>query len=340
MLGNRQFDITGDEVPLTISKSRRAAFALISAFTLSAPVCFAQAYPQKTLRLIVPFPPGGGADAIARILGQRLTERWGVPVVVDNRGGANGIVATQLTTQAAPDGYTILLITAGHAINPSLYKKLPFDALKDFTPIASVAFGAFALVVHPSVPANSVKELIALAKSKPGKLNFASSGTGSPNHLAGEMFKSRAQVDITHIPHKGAGPALTALISGDADMAFGTMVSAPPLMKAGKLRGLAVTTTKRSIAMPELPTMSEAGLPGFDVSSWFGVVAPARTPSNIVTQLNQAIADVLNMPDVRRRFANEGLEPVNSMPEQFGKFLALEMKRWGTVVQQSGARAQ
>jgi len=313
---------------------------MVATLTVATAASSAETYPNKALRLIVPFPPGGGTDAISRVLGHKLTERWGVPVIVDNRGGANGIIAAQLTAEAASDGYTILLITAGHAINPSLHAKLPYDAIRDFVPVTSVAFGAFALVVHPSVPATSVKELIALAKTYPGKLNFASSGTGSPNHLAGEMFKRRAQVNITHVPYKGAGPALAALLAGDVDLAFGTMVSVPAHLKAGKLRALAVTTAKRSSVAPDIPTMSEAALPGFDVSSWFGVVAPAGTKRDIILKLSQTITDIVNMSDVRQRFAREGLEPLGSTPEQFLKFLNSEIARWRTVVQQSGVRAE
>lgn len=324
----------------TFQQTNRTACAFVAMLIMWIPISFAQTYPEKAVRLIVPAPPGGGTDIIARILGTKLAERWRIPVVIDNRGGANTIVGTQLAAQAMPDGYTILLITAGFAINPSVYPKLPFDALTDFSPVSSVASGAFALVVHPTVPAKSVKELIALANSRPGTLNFASSGTGSPNHLAGEMFKSRAQLNITHVPYKGAGPVLTALVSGEVDMAFGSMVAAPPLMKAGKIRGLAVTTVKRSAVMPDLPTMSEAGLPGFNVSSWFGMVAPARTPDEIIVKLNKDITDVLNMPDVRRRFISEGLEPVDSTPEQFGGFILSEIKRWAKVVRDSGSRAR
>jgi tripartite-type tricarboxylate transporter receptor subunit TctC len=299
----------------------------------------AQTYPNKSIRLIVPFPPGGPADILSRAIGQKLTESWGQQVVVDNRAGAGGAIGSELAAKAAPDGYTLLMGFVGtHAINPSLYSRLPYDNVKSFEPVSLVATATIILVLHPSLPAKSVKELIALAKSKPGELTFGSPGNGTPQHLAGELFNTMAGVKMTHVPFKGAVPAISDLLGGRISLVFSSAPPALPHVATGKLRALAVTSGKRSVVSPDLPTVAESGLPGFEVINWYGVLAPARTPKSIVDKLNTEIAKIMKMPDVKERLSSVGIEAFSSTPAQFASFIKDETAKWAKVVKFSGAR--
>lgn len=299
-----------------------------------------QAYPTKPIRMICPFPPGGTTDVVARLVAQKLTEAWGQQVVVDNRPGAGGIIGTEIVAKAAPDGYTVLLgsITT-HAVNPALYKKLNFDPVKDFAPVSLVVSSPQLLAVHPSVAAKSVKESIALAKAKPGQLNYASAGTGTSPHLTFELFKSIAGIDVVHVPYKGTGPAITDLIGGQVQMMITGVVALMPHVKSGKLRGLGVTSAKRVAALPDLPTIVESGIPGFDVSSWFGVFLPGGTPKPIVAKMNAEIRNILEVPEVRQRLIGQGADPASNTPEEFAAYVKAEMARWGKVVRDTGAKA-
>jgi tripartite-type tricarboxylate transporter receptor subunit TctC len=292
-------------------------------------------YPNRPVRMLVPFPPGGGTDVISRTVAQKLGETWGQAVVVENRGGANGIIGTDLGAKAKPDGYTLLVVIATHAINPSLYKKLPYDTAADFVPISLMAQYPFILTIHPALPSRSVRDFIALAKAKPGQLSYASSGNGSGPHLGFELFKNVARIDVVHVPYKGAGPANIDLISGQVQAMFNNFLAAMPQLKAGKLRVLAVTSSKRSQVMPELPTMAESGLPGFDVTGWYALLAPAGVAHEIVAKVQSDLANALRVPAVSTRLSSEGAEPVGSTPEQFAKFMAAEIQKWGKVIRDS-----
>jgi tripartite-type tricarboxylate transporter receptor subunit TctC len=295
-------------------------------------------YPTKPIRLIVGFAPGGGTDTTARAISAKLTDLLGQQIIIDNRPGAAGNIAAELVSKATPDGYTLLMGTiAALSINPSLYSKLPFDPIKDFAPITQAVDSTNILSLHPSVPAGSVKELIALAKAK--SLNYGSSGVGGTGHLAGELFNTMAGVKMTHVPYKGGGPAMIDLVGGQVQLVFATAASAVPQIKGGKIKGIAVTTAKRSALMPSLPTISEAGLPGFDANNWYGVLAPAKTPRPIIMRLNGEIAKVLAMPDVKNFLFNQGLDPAPGTPEQFGAYIKSETAKWAIVVKASGAKA-
>jgi tripartite-type tricarboxylate transporter receptor subunit TctC len=308
-------------------------------FAATAAGAFAADYPTKPIRLVVPFSAAGTTDFLARAIAQKLGQNMGTTVIVDNRPGAGGNIGSDLVAKADPDGYTLLLGTVGtHAINASLYKKMPYDTVKDFAPITLVASVPNIVVVHPSVPAKSIKELLALAKSKPGQLSFASSGNGSSIHLSGELFKSMAGVDMLHVPYKGSGPAVSDLIGGQVNLMFDNMPSSLPHVKAGRLRAIAVTSAKRSPAMPDLPTIAESGVPGYDAVAWFGVLAPAGTPPAIVKKLNAEIVKVLKSPDVAARLAGQGAEPVSNTPEEFSAYIKTEMVKWAKVIKASGAQ--
>ncbi|MBI3068301.1 MAG: tripartite tricarboxylate transporter substrate binding protein [Betaproteobacteria bacterium] len=301
----------------------------------------AQAYPAKPVRFIVPFAPGGSSDILARAISQKLAEGLGQPVVIDNRGGAGGNIGAEVAAKAAPDGYTVFFSTSGVVnVNPSLYRKLAFDPARDFAPVSIVASLPNMLVVHPSVPARSVKELISLARSRPGALNYASGGSGTSNHLAGELFKTLARVDVTHVPYKGGGPAVVAVLSGEVALLFATMPSALPHVKANRLRALAVTTTKRSHAAPQLPTVAESGLPGFEVAIWVGALVPAGTPKEIIGRLHAEIVRTLKVAEVRGRLLGEGYEPVGNTPEQMAANIKTETAKWAKVVKSAGIRAE
>ena len=300
-----------------------------------------QAYPAKPVRMVVPYPAGGYYDLLARVIGQKLGEMWGQTLVVDNRAGANGIVGTELVAKSAPDGYTLEMGGIGpHGINPSLYGKLPYDAVRDFAPVIHVANAPNVLVVHPSVPAASVAQLIALAKARPGQLNYASNGSGSSPHLSAEMFASMAGIKIQHVPYKGSAPAVADILAGQVTLLFGTMGDVVPHIRAGKLRALAVTGARRIPALPDVPTMIEAGVPGYEAVAWFGVMAPAATPRPIVLKLNQDIARTMQMPDVLDKITAQGsAEIVGGSPEQFGAFVRAEIAKWAKIIKQSGAKA-
>ena len=299
------------------------------------------AYPTKPIRLVVPFVPGGSTDLIARIMGQNLQETLGQQVVVENRAGAGGNIGVEYVAKSPPDGYTLVFGHVGtFGFGPSLYQKLPYDPIKDFAPIVLFAMVPNMLVVHPALPAKSVKELIALAKAHPGQLNYGSSGNGSASHLATEYFKLLSKTNITAIPYKGTGPLVTDLIAGQTSL---TITGVPPLypfVQAGRLRGLAVGSVKRLALMPELPTIAEAGVPGYESSTWFGPLAPAKTPREIVVRLNTELLKILQRPDVRTRFAAEGIEALGSTPEEFGAYIKAEIDRWGRVIKAAGITPQ
>ncbi|HKE38922.1 MAG TPA: tripartite tricarboxylate transporter substrate binding protein [Casimicrobiaceae bacterium] len=299
----------------------------------------AQGYPNHAIRLVVPFPAGGTTDILARAVAQKLTEAVGQSVVVDNRPGAGGNIGADVVAKSAPDGYTLLMGTVGtHAINPSLYAKMPYDHVKDFVPVVLVAGVPNVLVVNPSLPVNSVADLIKLAKSKPGSINFASSGNGTSIHLSGELFKTMAGVDMTHVPYKGSAPALTDLIGGQVQVMFDNLPSSLPYIKAGKLRAIAVTSLKRAPALPDVPTISESGLPGFEASSWFGVLAPAGTPPAVVTRLNSEVNKWLQTPEAKEQLLAQGAQAAGDTPEQFAAFIRSETEKWAKVVKASGAK--
>ncbi len=319
---------------------RRIAAALFVAVAFSGGAK-AQAWPEKPVRFVVGFTPGGPSDILARALGQKLAESWGQQVVIENRPGAGGNIAAEAVAKSAPDGTTWLLGNNSIlATNQSLYAKLGYDPVKDFAPVALVAIQPNILVVNPDVPVSSVKELIALAKAKPGALNYASSGSGAAAHLAGELFKAMTGVQMVHIPYKGAQPALTDVIAGQAQLMFATSASAIPYIKAGRLRALAVTTARRSATVPELPTISESGVPGFEAITWHGVVVPAATQGATIERLNADIVRALRMPDLRERLESLGAELAAGTPRDFADYIAREIPKWAKVVKDSGARAE
>jgi tripartite-type tricarboxylate transporter receptor subunit TctC len=317
---------------------KRSLHSLIAlALAAAAGGASAQAYPTKPIRLVVPFAPGGPADIQARLIGPKLTEAWGQPVVVENRPGGNTIIATELTARAEPDGHLIQVISAGFAINVSLYAKLPYDSVRDFAPVTQLTSGPAIVVVHPSLPVRSVKELIALARARPGQLTYASAGL--PSQLAAELFKVMTGTDMVHVPYKGQSPAMIDLIAGHVQVSFPTMLGTLGHVEAGRLRALATTGAKRAPATPNLPTMIEAGVPGYVATNWFGTAVPARTPPAIVAKVSQEIARVLRLPDVGERLLAQGLEPASSTPEEFSAYIKSEMTKWAKVVKASGAKA-
>ena len=312
----------------------------IAAFAFGAPASAqAPAYPTKPVRIVVPFPAGGATDILARAVAQKLTETWGQAFVVDNRPGAGGNIGSDLVAKAAPDGYTLEMGTVGtHAINASLYAKMPYDHVKDFAPIILVAGVPNVLVVNPAVPVNSVQELIAYAKANPGKLNFASSGSGTSIHLSGELFKVMAGVQMTHIPYKGSAPALADLLGGQVQLMFDNLPPSLPQIKGGKLRALGVTSAARAPALPDTPTIAESGLPGFEASSWFGLLAPAGTPPAIIAKLNTEIAKWLASPEAREKLVAIGANIAGGTPEDFARHIQAETVKWAKVVKESGAK--
>ena len=315
-----------------------AAAGALLCLALAGGEVAAQPYPSKPVRLVVPFPPGGFADVYGRVLAAHLGNTFGQSVVVENRSGAGGNIGADVVAKSAPDGYTLVMGTVGtHAINASLYSKMPYDAIRDFAPVALVGEAEGLLVAHPSVPANTVPELIALARSKP--LTYGSAGAGTTGHLAGELFKSMAKVDITHIPYKGNVPAITDILAGQVALVFATLPTVLPHVKAGKLKSIAVLGPSRSTALPEVPTVAESGLPGFEVNNWVGVFAPAGTPLAVVGRLNAEILRIMRMPEVQARLAGEGMRFVPMTVEQFAVFSKAEVAHWAPVVKASGARA-
>lgn len=307
------------------------AFSAALASTLLAGPALSQGYPAKPVRLIVPFATGGGTDLVARLTAQQLGERRGQQFIVENRAGAGGIVGTEIVAKAKADGYTLVVVSGSHTINPSLHKQLPYDSIRDFSPVTNLVSGPALLVVHPSVPARNVRELVALAKAKPGTLSFASSGNGSPPHLAGELFKWMAGVDMIHVPYKGNGPAYADLMGGQVNLMFPNIASSLPYVRTGKLLALAVTSKRRSSVAPDIPTIAESGLPGYDLNSWFGLLAPAGAPPHIVNRLQQEIARIYEQPEVREKILGFGVEPVANTPAEFAAELKAEMAQWASL---------
>ena len=299
----------------------------------------AQTYPDRPLRLIVPYAPGGGTDLTSRLIARRLTENFRQQVIVDNRAGGAGNIGCEIAARSAPDGYTLLTAGISFSINVSIFARLNYDPVRDFDPVSLVATVPLVVVVNPAVPATSIRELIALAKAKPGTLNYASGGTGTANHIAGELFKYMTGTDIVHVPYKGGGPALADVIGGQVQLLFNTMTSTVGFMNSGKLRALAVTGAKRSPGVPNLPTVAEAGVPGFDVGAWFGIVVPRGTPRPLVNKLNGEIVRITRQPEAREQFAAQGAEAVGSTPEEFGRHLRTEIDKWAKVAKAAGMRA-
>ncbi len=323
-----------------LSRTRmNLGIALAAAYSVAVPA-HAQNYPIKPIRLIIPFAPGGGTDLTARAIAMKLTEAWGHTVVPDNRAGANGTIAVDIATKSPPDGYTLTMISSSHSVNSSLYKSLPYDLVRDLAPITQATSQPYALVIHPSVQAKSVKELIALAKAKPDTMTYGSSGLGGLSHLSGALFSSLAGIKLIHVPYKGGNPALNDVVGGQIQMLFSTLLQADTQLKAGRVRALAVTTKKRSPAAPELPTMQEAGVAGYEVAGWYGVLAPAKTPRPIIDKLNTEIVRILHSPDVQNRLAADGSEAVGSTPEQFGNHIKSEVAKWGKVIREAGIKAE
>jgi len=300
----------------------------------------AATYPEKPVRMVVPFPPGGGTDVVARAIALKLTEQWGQSVVVDNRPGAASMVGTEMLARAVPDGYTLGFVSMSHTINPSIYKKLPFDPIADFSPVALAATAPNVLVVNPGVGAKSVAELVQIAKARPGKLNFPSSGNGGVSHLSMEMFRYAAGIDIVHVPYRGAGPALTALLANETQLMMATTPVALPQMKAGRLIALATTGLKRSSLAPEIPTVAEAGYPGFEADTWYGMLAPAKVPPVLVNQANAAVTKMLTQADFKERLAHEGAQPAGGTPAQFAAHIKSEIEKWAKIVRMARVKIE
>lgn len=332
------------EIRSTLMRCFAATTFAMALATAVTPMAHAQvnanAYPSKPIRILVPFPPGGAADTFARFIGDKLSLAWGQGVIVENRPGGGGIVATQAAAKAAPDGYTLLVVTVGHAVNPHLHSKLPYDTEKDLVPVARIATLPSVLVINPAIPARNVGELLALAKSQPGRLTYASSGNASTSHVAGAMFASQGKVNMTHVPYKGSGPAITDLIGGQVDMIVDPLISSAQHIKSGKLRALAISTAKRSPLAPDLPTMAEAGVPGYDFSAWFLMLAPQGVPAPIVKKLNDEVLKVMSSTETRDKFTSMGAEPGTGTPQELQAFISSEIRRLGEVARASGMKAE
>lgn len=318
----------------------RFVVVAMAALALGMPAggAIADEYPSKPIRFVAPYPPGSVTDILARIIGQKLTESWKQPVIVENRGGGGSVIGTDIVAKAPPDGYTILLVAPDLAINQSLRSKLPYDAEKSFAPVTLLVFGPTVLCVHPSLPVSNLRELIAYAKARPGQLSYASGGNGTVGHLGMELLKHMAGIDMVHVPYKGTAAVVTAVLSGEVQVAFAQMATVRPQFLSGKLRVLAVASGVRAQAMPDLPTVAEAGLPGFKADVWFGVVAPAGTPSAIVSRLNSEIGKIMRMPDVREQLLPQGIEPMTNTPEEFTALIRTEIVKWAELVKRTGAR--
>ena len=316
----------------------RAHLTMFAAGALLAAVAGAQSYPVRPVRVIVNFPPGAGVDIATRIVTAKLGEALGQQFVIDNRAGAAGNIGVELAARAAPDGYTLLSGTAAIAISQTIFSKISYDLNRDFAPVAMIASAPFVLAVHPALPAKTLQEVIALAKARPGQLTYATPGTGSSPHLAFELFKIQARIDVLHVPYKGMVPAVTDVIGGSVSMTLGNTLTVMPNVRNGRLRGIAITTAKRSAIAPELPTFSEAGLPGFQSGTWYAILAPAKTPRDIVAKLNSAVIKIVHEPDVSAKLLAQGAEPLNATPEQMREFLSAEIAKWGKVAKASGAK--
>ena len=299
-----------------------------------------QAYPSKPVRLIIPFPPGGSNDVVGRMFAQQLNERLGQSVVIENRGGAGGTIGTDAAAKSAPDGYTLLLVSIASSFGPAMYKSLPYDPAKAFTPIGPIGAGPVVLVVHPGVPIKTAKELIAFAHAKPGALRIASAGIGSFQHLTWELFRLQGKVDILHIPYKGGGPAMTDVLGGHAELMLGSLIQTIPHIRTGKLRALGVSGTKRNAALPEVPTIAEAALPDYDATNWWGVVAPAGTPPAIIARLHGDITAIVSSPETRKRLETEGAEALLMSSAEFGRFIQAETAKWSKVVVEAGMKGE
>lgn len=298
-------------------------------------------YPNKPIRIIVPFAVGGIADTFGRVIGIKLTEAWGQPVIIENKTGAGGNIGAELVAKSPPDGYTFVIGNNGtHAVNVSLFKTIPFDPIKDFAPVAHIVEAEGLLVVNPSVKASSVREIIEMARAQPGKLSYASGGLGTTSHLAGELFKSTAKVDIVHVPYKGNSPAIADLLSGQTQLSFATMPTVLPHVKAGKLRAIASIGLARTVALPDVPTVAESGLPGFEVSNWIGLFAPAGTPADVVSKLNAEVQKIMNSPDVQKRLEAEGARFIPSTPGQFASFQREELAKWAKIIKDANIKAE
>lgn len=316
------------------------ATAVASTLLLASAACIAQIWPVKPLRLILPVGAGSASDTISRVVTRGLSDRLGQQIIMDNQPGAGGNIGMPLAARAAPDGYTLLLVSSAQTISPHIYAKLSYDLMRDFAPVSRIADGLYMLAIHPSVPAHSLKELIALARARRGELIFGSAGVGTGTHLTGELFKAMAKVDLLHVPYRGMGPAITDLVGGQISLLFMGLPSGLPQMRAGKVRALAVTAAQRSSVVRELPTLAELGLTGFESTTWQGFAAPAATPRDIVTRLNAEIARVLQTADIRDRFAALGVEPLGSTPAQFAAYIQSEIEKWGKVVRATGLAKQ
>ncbi len=313
---------------------------LACCFVADAAVAQTTGYPSRPVRLVVPFAPSGTNDILGRIVGERLGERFGQPVVIDNRAGANSVVGAEIIAHATPDGYTLLIVSAGFAVNPSIVRVLPYDTGRDFAPIGLVGSGPYLMVVNPAVPAKTVKEFIAWVKSRPGQVNYASVGTGSPPHLAAELLRITANIDMQHVPYKGGSAVLPDLIAGRVSMFFGSIATLQPHVQAGRLRAIAVTTSQRASAMPELPTFIESGLAGYEVNGWYGLLGPGKTPRAIVNRLNAELRHVLAEPDTQARFVANGMDPAAGTADEFAALIRDEIAKWATVVRAAGIKPE
>lgn len=319
---------------------RAVAAAGLATFAAASLDAAAADFPARPVRFVVASSPGGALDVLARLVAPKLTEKWGQPVVVDNRAGAGGVIGTEIVAHSNPDGYNVLVIAQGYTANPFLYKKLPYRTPEDFAPITILTYGPNVLVVHPSVKAGSVKELIALVRQQPGKLNYATSGVGAASHLSIEMFKRMAGVEMVHIPYKGAGAATAAIVAGQVQLLFTSTGAAMPHIRSGRLKALGVTTAKRTPALPDVPTIAETGLAGFQVDGWYALMAPARTPKPIIDKIYREIAAVLKQPDIVARIEAVGLEPAGISPQQFSDYIRGELKKWGTLIREAGIKPE
>ena len=327
-------------LPPSAHRKLSGLFGMLLLSTALSGAAWAQAWPDKPVRFVVPYPPGGGTDVIARIVQQKLQAALGQPIVIENRGGAGGSVGTEVVAKAAPDGYTVLFTLSSHTINPAIFSRLNYDTVKDFEPVGLVASLPQILVAHPGFGASTVAELTALARAKPGTLSFASVGNGSPGHLAGELQALRTGVKLTHIPYRGGGPAVTDVMGGQVPTLWVSIPAAAQFVKAGKLKALAVSTTKRSAAFPEVPTMQEAGVPDFEVDSWYAMFVPARTPKAIIERLNKALNSVLADPDIRDKLLAQGAEAVGGTPEALAAAVAAELPRWVKLARDANIKAE
>jgi tripartite-type tricarboxylate transporter receptor subunit TctC len=322
-----------------VTKRTGLLIGLLLTLAATAPAAASEDYPSRTIRLIIPFPPGGSNDVVGRIIAHQLGQKLGQQVFVDNRAGAGGVVGTDVAAKSAPDGYTLLVISVAHAVDPWIYK-LPFDPIKDFVAVGILGTGTNVLTVNPKVEAHSVKELLDLAKAKPGALNYASAGIGSFQNLGGELFKVMSGADIVHVPYKGGGPALLAVIAGEAQVMFSSIVQTVPSIRSGALRALATGGARRSPILPDLPTIGESGVPGYVAADWWGIMAPAGTPAPIVAKLHAAIEDVLNSADTKKYMDQQGATPLSMSSADFGKYIQAEIAKWGPVVQKAGMKAE